>query len=151
MPGPAPKPQNIRQRRNKPRSSALLPAEAKPIDGTPDMPQHPLNEPWHKLSKFWWVEVWGSPMSGEFLHGDIPALVRLVTIVDAFFKTGDLSYATEARLLEREFGLTPLARRRLEWTVVQTEEAKDKRQVSMAGRAKIIDAADGEDPREALK
>ena len=36
-------------------------------------------------------------------------------------------------------------------SLFESEEAKDKRQVSMAGRAKIIDAADGEDPREALK
>jgi len=50
--------------------------------------------------------------------------------------------AKEIRLLEREFGLTPLSRRRLEWTVVQTEEAKDRREINRIKRAKVIDAVD---------
>ena len=49
-------------------------------------------------------------------------------------------------MLEREFGLTPLSRRRLEWSVSQAEEAKDRHEQRRSKRATIIDG----DPRKVL-
>ena len=142
MPGPVPKDPNLRQRRNKPRSKALLPPESKPIGRRPSLPAHPNDESgWHDLSARWWEDVWASPMRSEFLRGDLPALFRLVLLVDTYWKTGDLAIAREIRLMEREFGLTPLSRRRLEWTVAQTEEAVDQREIKRAKRAQIVDGA----------
>lgn len=86
-------------------------------------------------------------MQAEFLRGDEPALFRLVTLVDNFWKTGKLDIAREIRLMEREFGLTPLSRRRLEWNVTQAEEAKDKYEQRRSRRARIIN---GPDPRSGL-
>jgi hypothetical protein len=88
-------------------------------------------------------------MSAEFVHGDEPALCRLVVLVNAFWNSGELDVAKEIRMLEREFGLTPLSRRRLEWTVAQTEEAKDKHEENRAKRAKVIEV-DPVDPRGVL-
>jgi hypothetical protein len=98
------------------------------------------------LSRRWWKDVWSSPLHHEYLRADLGALFRLVFLVDDFWKTGKLDVAKEIRLLEREFGLTPLARRRLEWTVAQAEEAKDRHEQKRSKRATIIDA----DPREVL-
>ena len=86
-------------------------------------------------------------MHFEYLRGDLPALYRLVILVDAFWKTGKLDTAKEVRLLEREFGITPLSRRRLEWSVAQAEEARDRHEQKRSRRALIID---GDDPREVL-
>jgi hypothetical protein len=86
-------------------------------------------------------------MHYEYMRGDLPALYRLVVLVDAFWKTGKLDTAKEISLLEREFGLTPLSRRRLEWSVAQTEEARDRHEQKRSRRALIID---GDDPREVL-
>lgn len=147
MPGPAPKPEHLRQRRNKSASKALLPAEAEPIVDKPRLPTCPNGDGWHNMAKRWWADVWSSPMRYEFLGGDLPALFRLVALVDKFWRSGSLNYAKEIRLLEREFGLTPLARRRLEWQVAQTEEAKDKHNMRRARRAQVIS---GDDPREVL-
>jgi len=94
----------------------------------------------------YWTVVWSSPMSHEFLRADEPALFRLVALVNAFWLYGKLDTAKEIRLLEREFGLTPLSRRRLEWTVAQTEEAKDQHELKRAQRASVIDS----DPRGVL-
>jgi hypothetical protein len=86
-------------------------------------------------------------MHYEYLRVDIHALYRLVILVDAFLKTGKLDTAKEIRLQEQEFGITPLSRRRLEWSVAQAEEARDRHEQKRSRRALIID---GDDPREVL-
>jgi hypothetical protein len=102
------------------------------------------------MAKRWWVSVWTSPMRAEFLRGDEPALFRLVALVDSFWKTGELAVAREIRLMEREFGLTPLSRRRLEWSVVQAEESKDRLEDRRVRRAKVVDVDVDADPRSVL-
>lgn len=145
MPGPAPKNPAIRQRRNKAATRALLAAETKPVVGTPKLPDNPLGK-WHKLTAVWWDDVWSSPMSAEFMRADLGALFRLAMLVDVFWKSGKLAAAAEIRLMEREFGLTPLSRRRLEWTVAQADEATVKVEKKRASKARVIE----NDPREAL-
>jgi len=85
-------------------------------------------------------------MRYEYVHGDEPALFRLLVLVNSFWTYGKLEVAKEIRLLEREFGLTPLSRRRLEWSVSQAEEAKDRHEQRRSKRATIIDG----DPRKVL-
>ena len=147
MPGPVPKDPAVRQRRNKSASRAVLAAESMPIVGRPRLPKFPGDGNWHAMSRKWWRDVWSSPMGHEFLRGDLPALFRLVLLVDNFWKFGKLEFAKEIRLLEREFGLTPLSRRRLEWTVASTEEAVGRHERNRVRRAQVID---GGDPREVL-
>ena len=147
MTGPLPKDPKIRQRRNKSASRALLPAEMAPIEKTPRLPNCPDERGWHGMAQRWWQYVWTSPMHFEFVRGDVPALFRLIVLVNSFWWDGKLDVAKEIRLLEREFGLTPLSRRRLEWTVAQAEEAKDRHEHKRSKRGLILDA----DPREVLE
>lgn len=146
MPGPAPKPEALRQRRNRPTTRATLPAETEPREGPPRLPVHPGGKGWHNMARRWWNDVWSSPMQYEFLRGDEPAIFRLVLLVDTFWRTQDLAVAREIRLLEREFGLTPLSRRRLEWSVAQAEEAKDKHEQRRIRRSPVVNG----DPRKVL-
>ena len=141
MPGPLPKNPTVRQRRNAKSTRALLPAEKNPIKRAPSLPPNPTGD-WNDLTVKWWADVWSSPLRDEFLRADIGALFRLAILVDMFWKTGKLSVASEIRLLEREFGLTPLSRRRLEWTTATAEDQKDRRELTRARRAKVIDAGD---------
>jgi hypothetical protein len=156
-----PKDPAVRQRRNKASTRALLLAAEAPRMRAPSLP--PLTrtrkvkgelvevrEDWHPMARAFWASVWNSPMTAEFVRADEPALFRLVYLVDQFWKKGSLAVATEIRMLEREFGLTPLSRRRLEWTVVQAEEAKDRREENRAKRAMPIDA-EFVDPRGVLE
>lgn len=147
MPGPMPKPAGLRQRRNAKSTRANLQPERAPIKRTPALPDNPAGT-WSDLTRQWWADVWSSPMRNEFLRADLGALFRLAILVDMFWKTGDLATAREIRLVEREFGLTPLSRRRLEWTVADTEEKKDRQERKQAGRAAIIP---GDDPRHILE
>ena len=98
------------------------------------------------MARRFWATIWASPMSFEFLRADEPALFRLLILTNAYWNTGSMNVAREIRMLEREFGLTPLSRRRLEWTVAQAEEAKDRHEMKRARRAVVIDA----DPRGVL-
>lgn len=161
MPGPMPKDPAVRQRRNKTTTRALLVADESPRLRAPKLPPLPAKkrkkkgeeievaDEWHPMARQFWALVWSSPMMSEFVHADEPALFRLVYLVDKFWKSGSLAIATEIRMLEREFGLTPLSRRRLEWTVVQAEEAKDRHEVNRAKRAVPIEA-EFVDPRGVL-
>jgi hypothetical protein len=149
MPGPIPKDASVRQRRNKSASQALLPAESKPIVELPKLPARDDKAKWHPLAELWWSIIWASPQSAQFLQSDLGALFRLVDLVHRYWNTRSLEVAKELRMLEREFGLTPLSRRRLEWTVVQAEDAKDGRELGRARRAKPANGK-AKDPREVL-
>lgn len=158
MPGPMPKDPSIRQRRNRTSTRAVLVVGEQPRSRAPVLPELKRQrkvgdtevevvETWHPMAKKFWELVWSSPMAGEFLRADEPALFRLVYLVDQFWKSGSLALAVEIRMLEREFGLTPLSRRRLEWTAVQAEEAKDRHEEKRIKRAVVIEA----DPRGVLE
>lgn len=146
MPGPAPKNPAVRQRRNARATRATLPAETQPIASAPRLPKNPNGE-WETLTRKWWRDVWSSPMRDEFLRADLGALFRLAILVDMFWKSGSLDIAKEIRMIEKEFGLTPMSRRRLEWTVEDVQEKKERGELRRSKRAILVG---GDDPRGAL-
>ena len=89
-------------------------------------------------------------MNSEYIRGDEPALLRLLFLHDQYWKRRSLEVAKEIRLLEKEFGLTPMSRRRLEWTIGEVNEAKEKHEVNRAKRARKMIYAKAVDPREVL-
>jgi hypothetical protein len=91
----------------------------------------PAERDWHELTGRWWADVWASPMAGEYLDADAHGLFRLAVLVDDYWLAGSPSarkeLAGEIRLRGQAFGLTPLDRRRLEWTVAQAEDRTERR------------------------
>ena len=87
-------------------------------------------------------------MAAEFLQADYHALIRLAILINMFWLEPDAKLASEIRLQQQAFGLTPLDRRRLEWQVEQVEQARDKRDNRRSVRAITIS---GDDPRDVLK
>ncbi len=147
MPGRLPKNAIIRQRRNRPMSRAILPAEESPRQRRPRIPKLPKDKTWCPFVIRIWIVIWESPVSHQILRADEPALIRLMVLYNKFYTgRGGTELASEIRMLEREFGLTPLSRKRLEWTVAQAEEAIGQHEHKRARRAVIIDA----DPRHVL-
>lgn len=115
MPGPPPKPAAQRRRRNK------TPAVVKlPDNGVIKPPE--LVGDFGPEARAWWETVWASPMASVYLEADVPALTRLATLVDQAAK-GDVgaNVLAEIRQLEDRFGLSPLARRRLQWELEQVD------------------------------
>jgi hypothetical protein len=133
MPGPSPKPANLRQRRNKKAGAATLPPPENTSGEKKKTPalQNPDKRKFHKLTRDWWKRVWESPMAGEYLPTDIDGLARLAILIDNYYKcpisTGAKETLAEIRLQEARFGLSPVDRSRLQWEVQRGEEAEQKR------------------------
>ncbi len=144
---PLPKNPATRQRANKQPTRAVLPVEARPIRTTPKLPAHPEKKAWHPLAKQFWADVWASPMASQYVEADIHGLIRMLVLTDAFFREPRVSVSAELRLLSQLYGLSPIDRRRLEWTVAKSEDAVEQIERK---RAKVGRVVKGNDPREVL-
>lgn len=152
MTGPLPKDPSIRARRNKSSTHTILRA-------VPDAKVPPLPEgvDFHQATKDWWIDTWRSPMAPEYLDTDFHGIVRLAYIVDEYNRAADardakamLSLAGEIRLQSQAFGLTPIDRRRLQWTIEQGEAAEERTQDRRKSKSQQRKVSLQADPRELL-
>lgn len=97
-----------------------------PLKKTPELPKR--RRKWRVETIDWWEDVWKSPMAmaGEFITVDVHGLFLLADLVDRYWRYPSPALATEIRLQRQCFGLTPIDRRRLEWTVERAEHANAK-------------------------
>jgi hypothetical protein len=145
------KPDHLRQRRNKVPSAAQLPtAEASRENEVPPLPTK--TGEWEPRVVEWWVSVWKSPMASEYLDADMRGGLYLLADLHQARWTGRddakvlTALAAEIRLQEVRFGLSPIDRSRLRWTIEQGETAAERtasRRAAKSGKAK--------DPRSVLK
>lgn len=153
MPGPVPKNAATRQRRNRTSTKATLEAPAATAIDLPtryssfkcqecyltvgkhtaeqfdkeEIAPHayePAEEAWRDLTLVWWSTIWASPMADEWVDADVPGLVQLAVLVDDFWRTGNRELAAEIRMQQREYGLSPLSRRSLQWEVIRVQRAE---------------------------
>lgn len=82
-------------------------------------------------------------MASQFIDTDVDGLGRLALLVDRYY-CGDLSLASEIRLQEARWGLSPVDRQRLQWTVEREPEVE--RQSGQPVRPQ----PSGKDPRGVL-
>jgi hypothetical protein len=161
MPGPAPKHHSVRARRNKTGSSRAVLTEPEPDEvEIPELPPMRLAEerytdedgkrqarmvevPWRLETREWWEDIFSSPMAGEFHLSDRHGLLRLACLIDEFWMRPTVALSGEIRLTQKDYGLTPLDRRRLEWTIASAEKATDEGQKRNAP----VRDDDGPDPR----
>lgn len=118
MPGPAPKPAAKRQRRNRTTTAATLEGgPAAKVALTAAVPEHD----WHTLALRTWETWWASPMVDEWVDADVPGLIELAALVDDFWWAEDAAtrarLRAEIRMSGREYGISPLSRRQLQWEV----------------------------------
>ena len=165
MPGPAPKHHSVRSRVNKASTRATLFEPAPDEIEIPELPPMRLVEkrrkgrdadgivqtetymvevPWRLETQEWWESLWSSPMAGEFHSSDRHGLFRLAVLVDDFWQHPSSQANAEIRLAQKDYGLTPLDRRRLEWTIASAETATEKRPDR---KPKADKDSDGPDPR----
>ena len=148
MPGPMPKPAGLRQRANKTASRASLAPESAPRKRAPRLPKREDTEPdWHRMTRAWWRDVWHSPRAAEYIRADEHGLFRLAVLIDQFWHEPTQKLAAEIRLQQQAFGLTPIDRRRLEWSIEQAESATTRRQQRNVRQAHVGEM----DPRAVLK
>jgi len=139
--GPAPKPAQLRQRRNKKVTKATL---TPTIDGEIPELLNPDGREFHPLTEQWWEKVWSSPMASEYLETDVEGLGRLAILIDDFYNNPKAKTMQEIRLQEARFGLSPVDRSRLQWEIAKGEEAERKR------KPKTTAPKSAKDPRGVL-
>jgi hypothetical protein len=172
MPGPTPKDPTLRARRNRTATAAKL-SLVPPVDGEePEVEAMRASLPprrveqedgsyleaeWHPRAVSLWEELWASPMRGEYLDADVEGLYVLVAMTDAFwrrFEAGQVSGANELgkelRLQRQQYGLDPIARRRLQWEVDRGDEAEERRRKRNRPRPADDGEAPAVDPRQLL-
>ena len=136
-----PKDPAVRQRRNKKSTRAVLPADKGKYRRVPKLAER--DHEWHPLTLAWWRDIWRSPMANEFLKSDTHGLFMLAETVDRFWRKPSIALQAEIRQQRQCYGLTPLDRRRLEWSIEQAEARKRKPQRKRE--------AAGTDPRDIFR
>jgi hypothetical protein len=131
LPGPPPKDLEVRARANKASTRAEL-GEDDPAIEIPPLPKHYeakvvkgvttyVETPWHPMAVAWWNDIWPSPMAKQWHSSDIHGLYAVLYLYDSFFRNPNVKDHAEIRLARQPYGLTPLDRRRLEWTLANTK------------------------------
>src|SRR5699024_5117473 len=129
-------------RGRKPKEGALRPDQRKAVkellpNENADVP--PLPEPMDYIGKEawptpvceWWSSVWLSAVANEYQPSDIHSLyigaVHLAQSLDADVRPSDrLKSAQQWEAVLKSFGLTPMARENLRWSISQAEQAEHR-------------------------
>lgn len=102
------------------RSRPPVPPQTLPLHHDLKAPPLPRGRKWTAKGKRYWEKVWQSPMAITFIDADLPGLermVELVELIDTAEQRGLYGLLAELRQLEDRFGMSPLARRRLQWDI----------------------------------
>ena len=82
--------------------------------------------PWHHLTRATWATWWASPMASAWIEADLPGLQRAIQLVEDFHRAETArerrELQSEIRQQELRFGLSPIDRRRLEWSLDKPED-----------------------------
>lgn len=164
MPGPLPKPSSSRQRRNKSASKATLTLAIK--HDVPELPEPqewigcPFSsdsdfyyEPeWSEPVRQWWEDIWTSPMSNEFHESDVHGLYQAAMYLhesrNPMLKPAErLGFGRAYEAAVKNFGLTPMSRRTLQWEIARADEATDKNESRKEAKGKIGGEPDLDEPK----
>lgn len=145
----------VRARSNKTSTAAVL------VDGPGrheiEVPELPAGRMWQPRAVDWWRACWQSPMRAEWDESDDLALLILCYLVDELLielgrsDAGDPVDAKRAQQLHKQWmdgcrplGLTPMARRSLQWQITQVAtgvaNAEIASQRAAAGRKPAVEA-----------
>lgn len=86
---------------------------------------------WSQPVKDWWVDIWSSPMSNEFVHSDIHGLYMACFYfeesLNPHYKPSDrIAFAKQFENSVKNYGLNPSARESLRWQVSQGQAAQQR-------------------------
>ena len=148
MPGPVAKPASTRARRNRSATRAMLVPVANPT-----IPKLPGHTEWRPAVVQWWEDAWSSPMAPEWTDADEHILIMAAQLMQTVYDpdtspTPRVTAAAEVRLLLRDCGLTPMARRSLQWEIERGEAADARTSARRPGqKPREVSAPD---PREGM-
>lgn len=124
---------SVRARRNKTSTRATL----KPVEN-PDIPDLPPGPDWYQVVRDWWTRAWSSPMVPEWTESDVDTMYLAAKLMQQFWDpdttpSTSKGLADGIRQLLMQCGLTPMARRSLQWEIERAEDAQEKTKARRAG------------------
>ena len=119
MPGPAPKPDGQRRRRNSTPPAIVLPAAGR----SGEVPKWPLGGKPPRV----WRELWRLPQAVAWERLHLHRVIARYALVLGDAETGDRYLAAEARQLEDRLGLTPMSLLKLRWQIGDDEAGEAAR------------------------
>jgi hypothetical protein len=172
MPGPAPSDPSTRKRGNKASTKSVLSVVvdheippmpdpndwlAKPVIDGEEISLDPNPPQWSPAVIKWWDTIWQSPMSNEYHESDTQQLhlacFYLHQTTNPYIKMAErLAAAAKYESCVRNFGLSPMSRRSLQWEIERVNEAQGKnrrRRQRDEEAAQPARPAGSVDPREA--
>lgn len=154
MPGPPAKDPNTRARRNKSTTRRELSSEHNVK--APPLPKLDGVE-WQPITRKWWRELWASGMAPEYLAVHRYGLFRVAMLFNQFFDPDtelkqQLEIQVRLEKAEADYGINPMAMRRLEWQIVETTDkqaASQKRNAASTSESTPATPPppEGDDPR----
>lgn len=171
MPGPMPKDPQTKSRGKKASTKAVISAVVDhDVPPLPD-PAFWLSRPmingvevtvgdddkpvdWSPAVKKWWDTIWSSPMSNEFHESDTAQLelacFYLHQVTNPYIKMAErLTAASKYESCVRNFGLTPMSRRSLQWEIEKVTDAQAKNRRRKIEEPEPAPTPHAVDPREA--
>lgn len=132
---PPPKEPSLRARRNKTTTRAVLTARK-----GAKVPPLPKGTRWYPEVRAWWTRTWKSEMTGEWADSDTDGMYLALKLMQAFWDPDTSpnvcrALAGEIRQLLAQYGLTPMARRSLQWEIDRGEAAAETTAQRRAGKA----------------
>lgn len=127
MSGPSPKDPSLRGRRNKTATRATL---SKPNGEDTEKPTLPSSIEWYPEVVAWWDDLWASEPRKEWIDVDTHLLSVAARLYQMMLDPDTKPLAAKAlageyRQILVQFGLTPMARRTLQWEVLRVEGEKN--------------------------
>lgn len=112
----APKPDGQRRRRNVAAHQWRYLPDGPSGIAPPSLPKKGSRGPWTDEAKRAWAAWWDSPMARVWTDADQVALRRALLLVDAIHRGVSVEHGALTALEDR-LGLTPKARRLLQWEI----------------------------------
>ncbi|HUO82457.1 MAG TPA: hypothetical protein VM616_06320 [Gammaproteobacteria bacterium] len=100
--------------------TATMLVDTNPIGNPPKLPKRDDGELWHPEASRTWRDIWDSPMASEYTQVDVHRVEMYVDLIHRYWK-GETEFASEIRLQGVCLGITPIDRRRLQWTISRVE------------------------------
>lgn len=121
MPGPLKKDPSLVARRNKPAEKTVLKPQSRS-----KVPPLPKGLRWYPQVREWWTRAWSSPMAAMWADSDRDAMFLALRLQQQFWdpETSPSTRNQTAAQIQGIFdkcGLTPMARHRLGWELVELD------------------------------
>lgn len=115
---------SVRRRTNATTTRATLTKPVRPK--VPPLPKLPDDVKWHPQVVEWWKATWTSEMREQWAAADLHLLYLAAKLQQTFWNPAtevkDMkAIAGELRLIFAHFGLSPMARKSLEWELPKDE------------------------------